>query len=81
VAGRPSVAVFVAAADGSSRRLLRTGFAQPAWSPDGRHLAVFRQVSAELGAIYVMPLAGRGPVRFVASGPYAESPAWWARQS
>ena len=79
VAGHPSVAVFVAAADGSSRRLLRTGFAQPAWSPDGRNLAVFRQLATDLGAIYVMRVDGRGPVRLVASGPYAESPAWARR--
>ncbi len=77
--GEPRTGIYAVSADGGRRRLLREGFAQAAWSPDGKRLAVFTVLAPDRGAIFVMDATGRGPARLIADGPFAENPDWEPR--
>lgn len=59
---------YVVAVNGSGLRKLATGYAWPAWSPDGKKIAL-----TSLTSVAVVAAAGGVPVRIAA---HASAPAW-----
>jgi TolB protein len=69
--------IFVySTSDGTMRRLTtwQEGMYDPAWSPDGRHLAVAARSGGKTG-IYVMRSDGSNMVR-ISEGPADRAPVW-----
>src|SRR5262249_14381033 len=69
------IALFTSALDGSDRRLILSGgngypfMRSPAWSHDGREIAVVRSPGGTAGNIWLVPAQGGTPRRFTQDRP------------
>jgi Tol biopolymer transport system component len=59
---------------GGRQRLVARGFVEPAWSPDGRRIAIVREGTRREGGIFLLPRRGGRPQRLTRG--LDSQPAW-----